>query len=407
MARTVATVSGGARISDYISLGVIAKSFPCEKVLECLAASGVPTKRHRELPNHVVVYYVIAMALFMNASCKEVLRILLEGVWWLSNMLGKSSVTGKSGISQARSRVGAKPLVLLHDELVRPMASPGTQGAWYRGWRLVSFDGSTMDVPDTQANAEAFGRPKNGRGDGAFPQIRFVSLVECGTRILFGTRMGAFSTSELALAREVLKSARPDMLLLADRLFFGYHLWQAGLRTGAALLWRVQKRLLLPCEKRLEDGSYLSTIYTPQKERRKAGRNAVTVRVIQYALDGVPGAEESYRLVTNILDPRQAPAEELAALYTERWEIETAFDELKTHLRGQRIVLRSKQPELVRQEFYGLLMAHFAIRGLMHEAALKANVDPDRLSYVHAVRVVRRKLPNFGDIPPSGKASVS
>lgn len=263
-----------------------------------------------------------------------------------------------------------------------------------------------MDVPDTQDNAEAFGRPTNGQGEGAFPQFRFVSLVECGTRILFGTRMGPYSTGESTLAREVLPFLRPDMLLLADRLFFGYSMWQAALQTGAALVWRVQNRLLLACEKRLEDGSYLSTVYASDKDR-KARRNGHTVRVIEYALDGVPGAEETYRLITSILDPKQAPAEELAALYPERWGIETALDELKTHLRGRRIVLRSKQPELVRQEFYGLLMAHFAIRALMHEAALKADLDPDRLSYVHAVRVVRRKLPTFGNIPPSGEASLS
>lgn len=406
MARTAAKVSGGARISDYISLGVIAKIFPRENVLECLSASDVETKRHRDLPNHVVVYYVIALALFMNISYREVLRILLEGIRWLSDAGAKITVTGKSGISQARSRVGAQPFLLLHDQLVGAIATAGTPGAWYRGWRLVSMDGSTMDVPDTQDNAEAFGRPTNGQGEGAFPQFRFVSLVECGTRILFGTRMGPYSTGESTLAREVLPFLRPDMLLLADRLFFGYSMWQAALQTGAALVWRVQNRLLLACEKRLEDGSYLSTVYASDKDR-KARRNGHTVRVIEYALDGVPGAEETYRLITSILDPKQAPAEELAALYPERWGIETALDELKTHLRGRRIVLRSKQPELVRQEFYGLLMAHFAIRALMHEAALKADLDPDRLSYVHAVRVVRRKLPTFGNIPPSGEASLS
>ena len=407
MARTAANVSGGARISDYISLGVIASKFPREKVLECLEASGAGTRRHRELPNHVVVYYVIAMALFMNNSCKEVLRILLEGVRWLSDEMGRlPTVTGKSGISQARGRVGSKPLILLHDQLVGPIATPATRGAWYRRWRLVALDGSTMETPDTQTNAKAFGRPRNGKGEGAFPLFRFVSLVECGTRILFGTRMGPYSTGELTLARETLPFLRPDMLLLADRLFYGYQLWSAALQTGAALVWRVQNRLRLPCEKRLEDGSYLSTIYAPEKDR-KAGHDPIPVRVIEYRLEGEAAPNEIYRLITNILDPREAPAEELAALYPQRWEIETALDELKTHLRGQRIVLRSKQPELIIQEFHGLLLAHYAIRALMHEAALKANLDPDRLSYTHTVRVVRRKLPTFGAIPPSGKTRVS
>jgi hypothetical protein len=196
------------------------------------------------------------------------------------------------------------------------------------------------------------------------------------------------------------------MLCLADRNFFGFELWRTARATGADLLWRVKKNLRLPGEKRLPDGSYLSTIYRSDKDRRQ-GANGIRVRVIEYTLEGVPDAEPLYRLVTSILDPDQAPAQELAALYHERWEIETALDELKTHLRGSKIVLRSKTPDLVRQEFYGLMMTHFAVRGLMHEAALKAREDPDRLSFLHAVRVVRRKLPHFVAIPPSGEESVS
>ena len=406
MARTVSELANGSRITDYISLGVIAKVFPRERVLECLAAAGAQTKRTRDLPNHVVVYYVIAMAVFMSVSCKEVLRILLEGIRWLSDPSKKVEVTGKSGISQARSRVGAQAFVRLHDEVVVPMATRQTRGAWYRRWRLISIDGSTMDVPDTQANAAAFGRPKNGQGTGAFPQIRFVSLIESGTHVLFGTRMGPFTTGEVTLAREVLPFIGPDMLVLADRLFYSCDLWREALKTGAALVWRVQNRLRLPCAARLDDGSYLSHVYASETDRN-AGRNPIAVRVIEYTLAGPAQAEDCYRLISNLLDPLEAPAEELAALYPERWQIESALDELKTHLRGSRIVLRSKQPELARQELYGLLMAHFAIRGLMHEAALKEDLDPDRLSFVHAVRVVRRKLPVFGAIPPSGKTSVS
>ena len=189
------------------------------------------------------------------------------------------------------------------------------------------------------------------------------------------------------------------MLCLADRGFFGFEIWQQAAATGADLLWRVRKNILLSCEQRLPDGSYLSRI-SPSQQKRRRGRNGM-VRVIEYRLDGVEGAEPLYRLATTILDHELAPAAELAAKYHERWEIETAFDELKTHLRGAHIVLRSKTPDLVRQEFYGLLMAHFAVRGLMHEAALSADKDPDRLSFLHAVRVVRRKMAVFGAIPPS------
>jgi hypothetical protein len=354
----------------------------------------------------VVVYYVIALALYMQSSYREVLRCLLEGVQWLLNPTDRIKVTGKSGISQARTRLGAEPIKKLHDQVVRPIAVEATKGAWYRAWLLVSMDGSTLDVADERANEEAFGRPGASRGKSAYPQIRFVSLVENGTHVLFGTQVAGRRTGELALAKGTLPWLKPGMLCLADRYFFGFEFWQQARATGADLLWRVKKNLQLACEKRLADGSYLSHIYPSQYDRQRQ-RNGVAVRVIEYQLDGVAGAEPLYRLLTTILDPELAPAPELAALYHERWEIETSLDELKTHLRGARIVLRSKTPELVQQEFYGLMMAHFAIRGLMHEAALKADEDPDRLSFVHAVRVIRRKLPIFPAIPPRGDSDVS
>lgn len=406
MARTLAALPEGSRITDYISLGVIANTFPLKRVRSVLAATGKASLRQRDLPAHVVVYYAIALALFMHSSYREVLRCLLEGVQWLVDPSVALKVAGNSGISQARTRLGWEPLRQLHDEVVKPIAVTATHGAWYRTWRLVSLDGSTLDVADEKANEKAFGRPGASRGSSAFPQLRFVSLVENGTHVLFGTHMGAYATGENTLAKPVLGALRKGMLCLADRGFFGFPMWRQGLATGAQLLWRVKKNLRLPCEKRLADGSYLSRVYPSEKDRRRH-RHGVTVRVIEYRLDGVADAEPIYRLVTSILDPQQAPAEELAALYHERWEIETALDELKTHLRGARIVLRSKTPDLVRQEFYGLLMAHFAVRALMHEAALQADEDPDRLSFLHAVRVVRRKLPAFHAIPPSGAQSVS
>jgi hypothetical protein len=405
MARTMASLPAGSRITDYISLGVLAKTFPPETVHRVLATTGTASRRQRHLPGHVVVYYAIALALYMQSSTREVLRCLLEGVQWLLGPGVPVTVAGKSGISQARTRVGWAPLQQLADDVVRPIALPATRGAWYRTWRVVSLDGSTLDVADEAANAAAFGRPRASRGVSAFPQLRFAALVENGTHVLFGARPGPYATGETTLAADVLRALRPGMLCLADRLFFGYALWTQAAATGAALCWRVKRNLRLPGEARLPDGSSLSHIYPTERDRRH-GRQGVPVRVIEYQLVGVPGAESLYRLVTTLLDPVAAPAPELAALYHERWEIETAFDELKTHLRGARIVLRSKTPDLVRQEFYGLLLAHFAIRGLMHEAALSAGEDPDRLSFLHAVRVVRRKLPGFTALPPSGPASV-
>ena len=405
MARTVAALPAGSRITDYISLGVIAKFFPVEKIHEVLKQTNRASIRERDLPAHVVVYYVIALALYMRSSYREVLRCLLEGVQWLLDPSAKVKVVGKSGISQARSRLGAEPVKQLYDAVVAPIAEKRTQGAWYRQWRLVSLDGSTLDVADTAENEKAFGRPGASRGSSAFPKIRFVALLENGTHVLWAAHMDNYSTDELTLAEKVIPSLGKGMLCLADRFFPSYKLWRMASKTGADLLWRVRQNARLDVEKRLPDGSYLSRIYASTSDRRKR-RNGIVVRVIDYCLKDVKDAEPIYRLVTTILDHQQAPAQELAALYHERWEIETALDELKTHLRGAQIVLRSKTPELVKQEFFGLLMAHFAIRGLMHEAALKADEDPDRLSFLHSVRVVQRRMTRYGAIPPSAEESL-
>ena len=404
MARTLAELPAGSRITDYISLGVIARFFPVQKIHEVLEETKRASVRERDLPAHVVVYYVIALALYMRSSYREVLRCLLEGVQWLLDPSSKVKVAGKSGISQARSRLGAEPLKKLYDAVATPIAEKRTKGAWYRQWRIVSLDGSTLDVADTADNDQAFGRPGSSRGSSAFPKIRFVALLENGTHVLWGAHMDRYATDELTLAEKVIPSLRPGMLCMADRFFPGYKLWRMAAKTGADLLWRVRQNARLEVEKRLPDGSYLSRIYASAKNRRKK-RNGIVVRVIEYRLKDVADAEPMYRLTTTILDHEKAPAKELAALYHERWEIETTLDELKTHLRGAQIVLRSKTPELVRQEFFGLLMAHFAIRGLMHEAALKVDEDPDRLSFVHSVHVVQRRMARYGAIPPSAQKS--
>lgn len=405
MARTVAVLPEGARITDFISLGVVSERIPLGKVRAVLAETGRQSQRQRNLPAHVMVYYVILLALFMEVSYGEVLRCLLEGLEWLGLEARRIRATGRSAISQARARLGVEPMRKLYEEVVVPVAAPETKGAWYRGWRLASIDGTTLDAADTEDNQEAFGRPGGGRGQSAFPKIRLVSLVENGTHVLFGARLGSYKTGESTLAREVLANLTAGMLCIADRGFFSYELWKQASGTGTDLLWRVKKNLRLPCIERLSDGSYLSKIY-PSDQDRRHDREGIVVRVIEYTLEGAEATEPLYRLVTGILDVTQAPAEELAALYHDRWEIETAFDEFKTHLRGSGIVLRSKTPELVRQELYGLLLAHFAVRGLMHEAALKAGIDPDAVSFVHTVRIVRRKLPAYVSLPPSAKNGV-
>jgi hypothetical protein len=402
MAGVPAGLPAGVRLSDHISLGVIARAVPPERVRQILIETGRASERERDLPAPVMVYYAIALALYMGSGTREVLRCLLEGLRWLRGAEAVK-VAGKSGISQARSRLGEAPLRRLYETVVQPIATRATRGAWYREWRLVSLDGSCLDLADTRDNRAAFGGPGASRGAGAFPQLRFVALVENGTHVLFGARLGGYAEGETTLARAVLAAAlRPGMLCLADRQFFGHALWQAAAATGADLLWRGKHNLRLPREAALADGSYLTTIYPSDKDRRHR-TGGIRVRVVEYRLEGIADAEPLYRLLTTILDPARAPAAELAALYHERWEIEGALAELKTQLRGARVVLRSKTPELVRQEVWGLLLAHFAVRGLMHEAALRADEDPDRLSFSHAVRVVRRKVPLFAALSPSGQ----
>ena len=367
-----------------------------------LERTGRTSARQRDLPAHVVVYYVIALALYMQASYREVLRCLLEGAQWLVDGEVDFNVANKSSISQARTRLGWEAVRQLHDEIVQPIATEATPGAYFRQWRLVSIDGSSLDVPDELANHQAFGKQATPRGECAFPQIRFVSLVENGTHVLFGSRMAPYEISEGVLAEEVLPLLKGGMLCLADRGFYSFRAWTLAQGTGADLLWRLRADLILPREQELPDGSFLSTFYESAKHRKNK-QGGIKVRVVEYALTGTQEAEPLYRLATTILASELVSAQELAALYHERWEIESAFDELKTHLRGRQITLRSKTPDLVRQEFYGLLMAHFAIRALMHEAALKGGVDPDRISFMHAVRVIRRKImTRFASLPPSG-----
>src|SRR3954452_5505273 len=269
MARTPAGLPAGIRVSDHISLGVIAGTFPIDEVRQVLAETGRASERERDLPAHVMVYYAIALALYAGSGTREVLRCLLEGLRWLWGAEAVR-VAGKSGISQARTRLGEAPLRRLYERRVRPVATPATKGAWYREWRLVSLDGSCLDVADTAENEAAFGRPGAGRGGSAFPQVRFVALVENGTHVLFGARPGGFAEGETTLAHDVLPALGPGMLCLADRQFFGHALWREAAATGADLLWRVKRNLRLPRETVLADGSFLSTIYPSEKDRRPA-----------------------------------------------------------------------------------------------------------------------------------------
>lgn len=390
MARTAMTMGGGGKLAEHLSVGVLAAAYPYPEVSAAVAAADRSSERVRDLPAEAVTYYVMALGLLMAVSTREVLRVLMEGLRWLQGN-AEVKVASKAAIAQARQRLGAEPLRRLWEQHARTLAeAQASPTAFYRDRRLVALDGSTLDVPDTAANRAHFGKPGASRGEAAFPQLRLVGMIETGTHAFFSVAMGPYARSEHALAQQVFPALQPGMLCLADRLFACYPLWKQAVGTGAALLWRIRSNLVLPVEEVLADGSYLATFFASPKDRRHR-RDGLRVRAIEYQLEGHPKAE-TYRLMTTLLDPVSAPAAELAALYPERWELEGAFDELKTHLRGGQVVLRSKTPELIEQEFYGLLLAHRAVRTLMLKAARKAELDPDRLSFTHAVRVVRRKL---------------
>ncbi len=402
MPRTDASLPGGVRLSDVLSVTLLAASYPVERVRQVLADTGRESKRERALPATVMVYYVMALAVYMQVSYEEILHLVVDTFNGLRRRRSLIKVPAKSSIAEARERLGPDPVRLLSEQMVHPIATQKTRGAFYRGWRLVSLDGSTLDVGDTDANVSEIGRPGVSRGGGsAFPKLRFCTLLENGTHVLFGAEPGPYATGETTLARRVVNRLASGMLCLADRNFYGYQLWTRAARTGADLLWRVKGDALLPCEKRLPDGSYLSTIYASAKNRRSR-TDGTPVRVIEFRLTGEGAPNDTlYRLITTIVDHRAAPALELAAVYSDRWEIETALDEFKTHLRGRGIVLRSKTPQGVYQEFWGFVLAHHAIRCIMHDAALKVDLDPDRLSYTHTLHAIRRHMLQLVDTPPS------
>jgi|SRR5215218_2861186 len=409
MARTKHLRQEENRLADLMNIGVLTTQFPMDQIHATLEQTGRASKRVRDLPAHVLVYYIIALGLFRPLGTQEVLRVLQEGLKEITGARKGSrrkpvKTAGAPAISQARSRLGVEPLKQLYEQVVQPVATQKTEGARYGKWRVVAMDGFTLEVPDTEANRTAFARPESpSGGESAYPRIRGVGLVEAGTHVLFGAALDSYAVGEITLARAVVPHLRKGMLCLADRYFPGYPLWKQATETGAELVWRVREKIRFPVEQRLPDGSWLSH-FRPKREKGKPPGEPIPVRVIEYR---VRNAKETIRIITSILDWRVAPADELAALYQERWEFETALDEFKTHLRGARTVLRSQTPELVKQEVYGILLAHFALRGLMHQAALRGGRDPDRVSFTHTLNVVRRTLPRFAALPPSGVEAAS
>ena len=391
------------RLSDHISIGVLTRVFPPELVDRIVEETGRREVRHRLLPARVVVYYVLGLALFADGSYEEVMRNLLEGLSWASGWERAWQVPRKASLYKARARLGPGPLEALFHAVTKPMATEETPGAFYHGLRLMSIDGTTLDIADTAENAERFGRPASGRGEssGAFPQVRVVGLAECGTHGIVAASPGPLSSGEATLARPLLSSLSSGMLLLAGRYYYSFKLWGEARRTGADLLWRTKQNHVLPVNDHLPDGSSLSFLHEVIGHQRK--KSDVVVRVVEYGLDdpGRSGTQERYRLITTLLDPDTAPAAELAALYTRRWRFETTLGELKTHQRGPSIVLRSKQPDGVLQELYGYLCVHHAIRWLMHTVALEGGEDPDRLGFTRTLGVARRTTASHPGLSPS------
>jgi Transposase DDE domain/Insertion element 4 transposase N-terminal len=338
--------------------------------------------------------------LHSDGSYEDVLALISDGLAWSQRGDGPPGLANKAAISQARDRLGPEPMALLFERVAQPLAAKDTPGCWLAGRRLVAVDGTCLDLADTVANDAFFGRPGVNKGErAAFPQARVVALAECGTHAMFEAVIGPYTTSERALSAELVDKLGPGMVCVADRGFYSFEMWQRARKTRADLLWRVTDNLRLEPVKDLPDGSWLAEVFHSTQDRER--RHPVRVRVVDYTVDDGRDETGPFRLITTILDHRKAPAVELAAAYTQRWEIETAFDELKTHQRGPRAVLRSKSPELVLQEIWGHLCCHYAIRALMFAAAIHAGRDPDRVSFVAALRISRRSIAQQGAFPPS------
>jgi hypothetical protein len=399
MARTKAVLGAGARLSDYISASLLARVYPTELIDRILDEQGRNSRRVRSFPATVGVYYCMALSLYPEAAYEEVFAVLAQGLAWARSSPAPA-VVAKSSISELRSKIGAEPLRTLMLRTAQPLADPTKDsGAFYAGLRLMAIDGSHFEIADELENVEQFGYPGSRTGQAGYPQAQCAILVECATHAIIGANIGPYRASEWGVCEPLLGRLSPDMLLLADRGFNAYRHWQQARETGAQLLWRCTGDRRLPVLEALPDGSYLSTIYANATARRHH-EGGIVVRVIEYALPDLAGAAARYRLMTSLLDADLAPAAELAELYHERWQVEAVFDELKTHLLQRRRALRSKTAELVRQEFYGWVLAHYAVRWLMHEVASEHRLRHEQLSFTAHVQLVRRVQPHSGAFPP-------
>lgn len=411
----MATVEGGSesgserRFTDGINIGVLTRIFHRDLVDDVLRETRTVQQRSRLLPARVVVYYVLALCLFCSDAYEEVMRKLVNGLRFLGNWGDDWQVPTSGAISQARGRLGDKPLRVLFERVAAPIAEPGTIGAWFHGWRLMAIDGVVLDVPDTPGNLEEFGKSGGGKRRSPFPQVRLVGLGECGTHAIVAAAFDSWKVYEGELATRILGAVEAGMLILADRGFYSYELWRDARARGADLLWRVQENLDLPVLEWFPDGSYRSELVPNKiKAQFKVGKRRsipdevrIPIRVVEYMVANRDESTETTRVITSILDPAAAPAAELAATYHQRWEFELTLDEIETHQMASSKLLRSKTPELVRQEIWALLLTHYAVRCYMREAADDVGEDVDQLSFTRSIRVIRRQVLNQAGFSPS------
>jgi hypothetical protein len=408
---------------DQVSWGVLVTAVPRDAVDAAVAGHGVGAKRSDgKLPAHVTAYLTMAMCLFTDDDYTEVATKVTGSLSAWNCWDTGWSVPTASGITQARKRLGPKVLAEVFEQVAAPVATMSTRGARLRGWRLVAIDGFDVELPDTPGNAAEFGYAGSGDNRSAFPKARVVALAECGIHAFVAAEVGAWSVGEKTLAGGLYQRLRSDELLTADRNFYSFTAWELASRSGAGLLWRAPSGLALPVVRVLPDGTYLSVLINP-KIRGARHREAIMatarevaeghdseldpaeahlVRVVEYDVPDREGngSGELIAVLSNILDPAQARADELAAAYHERWKEETGNDQLKTHLRGPGKILRSKLPELVHQEIWAWLLVHYALSTLAARAAEAADLDPDRISLTRVLRIARRTATGTAGFPP-------
>ena len=397
------TPVAGARLADSVSVGVLERVFSRAFVDGVIEECGRREQRVRALPARVVAYFCLGLALWTEGSYEDVLGMVSSGLLWSEGGDGPAQMASKVALFKARGRLGPEPLEMMFRRVAVPLGKPDWEGCFLGGRAMLAIDGTTVDVPDTKTNNAHFGRAGVSKGErSAFPSARLVAVAECGTHAMVDAEIGAYTTSEVALSRQLVDRFAPGTLVIADRGFYGYDLWVRAVATGADLLWRVKKNLKPRFVEDLGDGSWLGEI-----RGGRAGSKAtpVRVRVIDYTVDnGIPdddpdGEAGGFRLITTVLDPNDIDAADLAVAYWERWEIESVFDELKTHQRGARSVLRSKSPALITQELWAMLCCHYAIRALMADVEVNGGRDPDRVSFVAALRIARNSAHQGGFSP--------